>query len=127
MIKYHTVIDYYDDDKCKKVASLSYRVNFSRGQVKDHNLFDNILNNKYTAHIFDLHVNPEHRRKGIATELLNETIRQLKIEVDYLFLNVEKTNKAAIRLYKKFGFTECETNNKKYSIDMIYRINRLNF
>ena len=59
------------------------------------------------CHIMNLAVLPEHRRKGIATSLINEMFRLCKEhETHYVMLEVRKENTSARNLYKKFGFTE---------------------
>ncbi len=57
------------------------------------------------AHILDLAVHPDYRKRGIAAALVDETIRELKMnECRFVFLEVRASNSAAIKLYKSFGF-----------------------
>lgn len=59
------------------------------------------------AMITDLCISPEHRRKGIATELLQRSIQHLKSSgVTHVRINVLQNNKAAISLYHKLGFED---------------------
>jgi ribosomal-protein-alanine N-acetyltransferase len=62
-------------------------------------------NRNVSASLLKIAVHPEHRRKGIATSLINklvETVRDRQItEVEVIVL---KTCKPAISLYKKIGF-----------------------
>lgn len=59
------------------------------------------------AVITDLFIHPEHRRKGIATELLQRNIQYLKSSgVTHVRINVLQNNKVAISLYHKFGFED---------------------
>ena len=54
-----------------------------------------------------LAVHPDHRQKGIATALINAMVdicQHQKEEVDYITLEVRKSNKAAIALYFKLGW-----------------------
>jgi ribosomal protein S18 acetylase RimI-like enzyme len=52
-----------------------------------------------------LFVDTGYRRKGIATQLLKETIRQLKKQhISHFTFNVDPSNRKGLRLYKKLGF-----------------------
>jgi len=66
------------------------------------------LETRYTwASINELYVHPEHRRKGIATELMKQAFKHLKsMGVTYMRLNVMTENHAAIELYRKLGFRD---------------------
>jgi len=58
------------------------------------------------GHIISLAVVPEMRRRGIATSLMKEVLKNL-IEiygVDEYYLEVRVSNSPAISLYKKLGF-----------------------
>ena len=70
--------------------------------------------------IVKLAVHPEHRRQGIATQLLETALRILRdrgmLEV---CLIVEITRKPAIALYEKFGFEITKTLNMSYEDDML--------
>ena len=69
--------------------------------------------------IVKLAVHPEHRRQGIATQLLEAALRMLRdrgmLEV---CLIVEITRKPAIALYEKLGFTITKTINISYEDDL---------
>jgi len=57
------------------------------------------------GHIVSVAVLPEHRKKGVASSLLEKALEGLKeYKVSECFLEVRESNKAAIGLYKKFGF-----------------------
>ena len=62
------------------------------------------------ATIMKMAVHPEHRRKGIATTLLNQVLEILKEKkIIEVCLNVEMIRKPAIALYEKFGFQITKT------------------
>lgn len=62
------------------------------------------LNRK--GHIVSVAVLPEHRKKGVASGLLAKALEGFKeYNVSECFLEVRESNKAAINLYKKFGFS----------------------
>jgi ribosomal-protein-alanine N-acetyltransferase len=57
------------------------------------------------AHISTLGVHPEHRQKGIGTQLLLEAIRQgIAMGARLVTLEVRQSNQSAINLYRKHGF-----------------------
>ena len=66
------------------------------------------LETRYTwASINELYVHPEHRRKGIATNLMNQAFEHLRsIGVTHVRLNVMTENHAAIELYHRLGFRD---------------------
>lgn len=63
-------------------------------------------------YIWTLIVDTQHRGKGIANVLVNEVLHCCK-NID-ISLHVRKDNEAAINLYKKHGFTECEIEPNYY-------------
>ena len=58
------------------------------------------------AHVLNICVNKELRRRGIGARLLLEMMhRAREASVDRVFLEVRPSNKAAIRLYEAHGFS----------------------
>ena len=58
------------------------------------------------AEIITLAVGPSARRQGVAGQLLNDAVVHLKPKnISILFLEVAEDNEAAIKLYRKSGFT----------------------
>ena len=71
------------------------------------------------ATIMKVAVHPEHRRKGIATMLLNEVLKILKgKKIVDVCLNVEIIKKPAVALYEKFGFKIMQTIHLDYEDDL---------
>ncbi len=67
------------------------------------------------AHILDLAVAPGLRRRGIATWLFKRVIDMFhEAYVAGAFLEVRKSNTAAIRLYRNFGFKESYERKRYY-------------
>ncbi len=67
------------------------------------------------AHILDIAVRPGLRRRGVATWLFEHVLKMLKeAYVRGVFLEVRRSNSAAINLYKKFGFRETYERKKYY-------------
>jgi ribosomal-protein-alanine N-acetyltransferase len=72
-----------------------------------------------TATIMKMAVHPGHRRKGIATALLNSVLEILKEKkIIDVCLNVEMIRKPAIALYEKFGFKIIQTIHMSYEDDL---------
>jgi ribosomal-protein-alanine N-acetyltransferase len=71
------------------------------------------------ATVMKMAVHPEHRRKGIATALLNQVLEILKEkEIIDVCLNVEIIRRPAVRLYEKFGFQITRTIHMDYEDDL---------
>jgi ribosomal protein S18 acetylase RimI-like enzyme len=72
-----------------------------------------------TATIMKMAVHPEHRRKGVATALLNRVLAILKEKkIIDVCLNVEIIRQPAIALYEKFGFKIMQTIHMDYEDDL---------
>jgi ribosomal-protein-alanine N-acetyltransferase len=68
----------------------------------------------HESHILDLAVDPDFRRRGVATILMNEAIRELKKRgCVFMYLKVRVSNTGAQKFYELFGF-KVETTRKKY-------------
>jgi len=65
-------------------------------------------------YIATLAVSPEHRRKGIATELLNRARQLAKYEGLTCTLHVSAENKRAVALYETTGFMKKLSTSKSY-------------
>lgn len=69
-----------------------------------------------TAEILNIAVLPRYQNRGIATELMIETIAELKIrKADILFLEVSEHNTQAIRLYTRLNFQHTNTRKAYYA------------
>merc|ERR1711964_533014 len=70
-----------------------------------HHKHDSLARGK---HIVGLMVSPDHRRKGIATKLMNYVCQSAQTSTDpeyqYIMLEVDVKNAGAKRLYEKMGF-----------------------
>ncbi len=67
------------------------------------------------AHILNLAVHPEWRRRGIALMFLKSIIDTMRRkEVFEVVLEVRKSNAAAVSLYKGLGFSEAYTRKRYY-------------
>ena len=71
---------------------------------------------KDEMHLITIAVDPSYRRLGLATKFLNYLIEQAgKKQVKKIFLDVRKSNEAAIALYDKFEFSKIGIRKKYYS------------
>ena len=69
-----------------------------------------------TANITNVAVKEEYRRQKVAQKLLFKLIEKSKEEkLDFITLEVRKSNNPAISLYQKFGFTIEGTRKAYYS------------
>lgn len=60
-------------------------------------------------------VSENHRRKNVATMLIDTMIKELKtLSVEKIFLEVRRSNKGAQALYEKLGFTYIGVRSKYY-------------
>ena len=67
------------------------------------------------AHITNLAVHPDFRRKGVAKLLLFYLLEQCyKEKIKYLTLEVRVSNEGAINLYESFGFKSLGVRKKYY-------------
>lgn len=65
-------------------------------------------------HILNVAVTPEERKQGVAQALLDHVVKNLS-SGKLLLLEVRKSNKAAIALYHKNGFSVLHTRKTYYS------------
>ena len=68
------------------------------------------------GHILNLAVHGDFRRCGIATELMNRVLEELKGKgCRLLYLEVRVSNLEAIKFYERFGFKVASFRRKYYS------------
>lgn len=68
------------------------------------------------AEILTIAVSPRHRRRGYGRMLMEDVIRRLYREhIASLFLEVERTNAAAVGLYRSLGFEVAGERKNYYS------------
>ncbi|MFU8832171.1 MAG: ribosomal protein S18-alanine N-acetyltransferase [Wenzhouxiangella sp.] len=57
------------------------------------------------AHLLNLCIRPDQRRRGLACVMLDHVVREVRIAgMDRLFLEVRPSNRAAVKLYRQYGF-----------------------
>ena len=68
----------------------------------------------HESHILNLAVHERFRRRGVATILINETLKELKKKgCVFMYLEVRASNAGAKKFYELFGFA-VESIRKKY-------------
>ena len=68
----------------------------------------------HESHILNLAVHELFRRRGVATILMNDTLKELKKKgCVFIYLEVRASNAGAKKFYELFGFT-VESIRKKY-------------
>lgn len=77
-----------------------------------------------TCDILSIVVDPEYRKKGIASNLIAYLISELDPSLKLITLEVATKNTAAINLYDKFGFEVVNTRKKYYKDDDAYLMAR---
>jgi ribosomal-protein-alanine N-acetyltransferase len=67
------------------------------------------------AELISVAVDPKHRGKGIASALMDSTLRRLRRRgIERFALTVKVTNRVAIRFYKGYGFNKSRIVRRYY-------------
>jgi [ribosomal protein S18]-alanine N-acetyltransferase len=65
-------------------------------------------------HLMNIAVDPDHRREGLATALLNELVHRTGGTAARVTLEVRESNQNAIDLYERFGFLAAGLRRRYY-------------
>ena len=65
-------------------------------------------------HIMNVAIDPDHRRQGLATALLNRLIARVDDDDARYTLEVRRSNDSALELYEKFGFKIAGVRRRYY-------------
>jgi ribosomal-protein-alanine N-acetyltransferase len=65
-------------------------------------------------HIMNIAVDPDHRRRGIASQLLDRLFERVGDDQAQYTLEVRESNDGAISLYERFGFRAAGTRRRYY-------------
>lgn len=70
-----------------------------------------LLKNKKKAHLINIFIDPEFRRKGFATQMLEYLEEQVQIsEMKFISIRIMKKNRPALNLLKKQAFEKNGTS-----------------
>jgi [ribosomal protein S18]-alanine N-acetyltransferase len=70
----------------------------------------------HESHILNLAVHERFRRRGVATILMNESLKELKKKgAAFMYLEVRASNAGAKKFYELFGFTVGSIRKKYYT------------
>jgi ribosomal protein S18 acetylase RimI-like enzyme len=85
-------------------------------------IVNNRLKTQHIAHIYGVYVKKEFRCRGIGTTLIEHTIGTIhkNAYISKISLTVNPLQKAAVRLYKKYGFKVAGTLRKEMKVDDIF-------
>lgn len=75
---------------------------------------------QHRGNLFCMYVRPQHRGKGIGSNLIDEAVEYAKTKVKQLHLTVVTSNEAAFRLYKQKGFSVYGTEPRALLVDGEY-------
>jgi ribosomal-protein-alanine N-acetyltransferase len=68
------------------------------------------------AHITNIAVHPEYRRKNVGKNLMRQLILKAKdMQLTKMTLEVRQSNQVAISMYEKFGFVFCGLRPRYYA------------
>ena len=81
--------------------------------IKGYVFFKPLTPNSKICFIDGLFVEEEYRKQGIASKLLEETLKMVKKDYNYVEINVVRGNEAAYNLYKKLGFDDLRVTLRK--------------
>ena len=91
---------------------------FSNVALFEENLIGYICVNYllHESHILNLAVHERFRRRGVATILMNDTMKELKKKgCAFMYLEVRASNAGAKKFYELFGFTVDSIRKKYYT------------
>jgi ribosomal-protein-alanine N-acetyltransferase len=84
--------------------------------VVEHEVVGYCICSRYDTvwHLMDVAVDPDRRRHGIGTALLEALLERLPANNDQITLEVRHSNAAAIALYGRFGFKAAGVRRRYY-------------
>lgn len=80
------------------------------------------LKGMHKGHIFGVYVAADHRRKGVARELMKALLEKVKEDphVEQILIDVATSQEGATKLYNELGFTTYGTEPRALKIDSEY-------
>ncbi len=98
------------------VLELSKPAGVCLAAMRGEQMLGYLICSRYDAvwHIMNVAVDPEHRRRRIATALLADLLRRIDSRGARFTLEVRASNQAAIGLYERFGFRAAGRRRRYY-------------
>ena len=71
----------------------------------------------HIGYFYELYVDPDFRREGIATSLIKQGIKELQIDlsISNFSCNIKNKNQASMTLFQKIGFRRSLVNEEDHS------------
>ncbi len=108
-LSFEDFTDIIEDEECPCVKAVDTETDRAVGVILSviSKVNEKDLKTKKEIHVCELYVDKEHRRRGIATELLRGAYDMGKeYGADHMTLNVYSINKEALQFYDAFGMKE---------------------
>ncbi|MBW3608361.1 MAG: ribosomal protein S18-alanine N-acetyltransferase [Actinobacteria bacterium] len=98
------------------VLELSKPASVCLAALRDGRMIGFLICSRYDTvwHIMNVAVDPDRRRQGIASALLNDLLRRIDGKGARFTLEVRESNAAAIELYERFGFRAAGRRKRYY-------------
>ena len=98
------------------VLELSKPSGICLAAVRDSKLVGYLVCSRYDRvwHIMNVAVDPDHRRQGLATALINRLLERVAEDDARFTLEVRRSNAGAIVLYERFGFKVAGMRRRYY-------------
>jgi ribosomal-protein-alanine N-acetyltransferase len=98
------------------VLELSKSTGWCLAALRGDRMLGYIVCSRYDTvwHIMNVAVDPIHRRKGVATALLDDLIERIDDEQARYTLEVRESNVGAIALYERYGFRAAGRRRRYY-------------
>jgi ribosomal protein S18 acetylase RimI-like enzyme len=112
------LFNYYNNGKLVGFVGILSSKNYDK-YLSDNNIYNKSHYGLIGANglfVYNLCVLPKYRKKGIANTLLNHIIKYAtQNKIKYINLMVFSNNVNAIKLYKKYNFTEYQRNTAQHN------------
>jgi len=98
------------------VLELSKPSGICLAAMRDNRLAGYLICSRYDRvwHIMNVAIDPDHRRQGMATALLNRLLERIGEDDARFTLEVRRSNGGAIVLYERFGFKVAGLRRRYY-------------
>ena len=99
-----------------QVIALSKPSGICLAAMRDNRLAGYLICSRYDRvwHIMNVAIDPDHRRQGMATALLNRLLERVGEDDARFTLEVRRSNAGAIVLYERFGFKVAGLRRRYY-------------